>query len=163
MKYYLNHILTLLLWICSVCVFFQPSRIRLCIAFVFVIITLGHDIFFSTFNGLIYYASAGFFDLFIISILNKVRPVCQTTIYLQRICLASILTNFMGWFMWMMYFDPILYDIAFIFIYSCVIIVLLKKDKQNVGLYNRMDSRVSDVFIDFNPWRIFIQKYKGDR
>lgn len=127
--------ITLLLAAIFVVAFTQPNAPRSFAAFVFVGITLSHELLLSDYDGLFYYGSAALFDLSIIIAISGIRPVPEMVLSLHRICLVSILANFLGWALWFSYFPPLIYDAAFVSIYVWALITLIKRSGRDVGGY----------------------------
>lgn len=83
--------------------------------------------------GFSYHGSAAIFDLLIIILVSGIRPLPELVLSLHRICAASILINVTGWVIWVLYFPPILYDLAFVALYAWLVVTLISRDKKNVG------------------------------
>jgi len=131
--------ITVLLSLIAVTVLFQPNAPRFFAAVVFVVITLSHEFFMSDFEGLAYYGSAALFDMGIIMLTSGINPVHQMVIDLQRICLASVFVNFMGYFIWLFYLPSTVYDMSFMVLYTWTLIILTERNGADVGGY-RLDS-----------------------
>jgi len=128
----------LLMMIAASCLI-QPNAPRLFAAAVFAGLTLTHEFSLSHLEGLEYYGSAALVDLGIMIAMSGISPTPAMVINLQRICIASIVTNFLGWVMWLTYLPPIAYNYAYVFIYIVAFAVLIKRDKGDVGGF-AMDS-----------------------
>ncbi len=113
----------------------QPTAARRLIGATFLLVTLGHEFFLSELEGMMYHGSAALFDLAIIMIIGEIRPVRKLVLYLQGICLASILTNLMGWIAWSLYLEPDVYNNAMGVLYLFAIVALLYRDRA----HERMD------------------------
>lgn len=129
--------ITMLILLIFVAVLLQPNATRFYAAFLFAGATITHDLALSHLDGFAYYASAALFDLGIIALTSGISPIPRMVISLQRICLASILLNFAGWLMWLLYFSPVLYDTMFTLIYSWALIIMLVRNNTDVGSYSR--------------------------
>ncbi len=121
---------------------FQPNAPRLFAAVVFVVVTLSHEFFMSDTDGLIYYGSAALFDMGIIMLTSGINPIHQMVTDLQRICLASVFVNFIGYFIWLSYLPPTIYDMSFMVLYAWTFIILIERNGADVGGY-RVDSWLS--------------------
>lgn len=104
-------------------------------ALVFAASLLIHDVFLSKLDGLFYYGSAALFDLIVITWLANLRQTSRLTVNLLRLSLVSIVLNFSGWIMWIMYQLPALYNLSYIVLYLCAIIALIKKEGLGDGSY----------------------------
>ena len=114
-------------------------------AFIFVGVTVCHELLFADLDGLAYYGSAALFDLAIIIITSAIRPVPRLVVRLHRICIVSILLNLVGWTLWTLYYPPILYDAAFFLVYAWAIITLTGRDGPNdMGGYTLVSRIASD-------------------
>ncbi len=113
----------------------QPTSTRRLIGAAFLMITLVHEWKFSDLEGIQYFGSAALFDLAIIMLLSGIRPVPKLVLYLQGICVASILTNLMGWVAWVLYLELDVYNDAMGVLYLCAIVALLHRDRAD----ERMD------------------------
>lgn len=128
----------LLMMIAASCLV-QPNAPRLFAAVVFSGLTLMHEFSLSHLEGLEYYGSAALVDLGIMIAVSGISPTPAMVINLQRVCIVSIITNFLGWVMWLTYLPPIAYNYAYVFIYIVAFAVLIKRDKGDVGGF-AMDS-----------------------
>lgn len=112
---------------------FQGTVPRLYAAVIFVSLTMLHDGLFGHLDGMAYYGSAVLADLLIITITSGIYPIPDMVISLQRVCLASILLNAVGWLLWFAYLPPTTYNVAFFALYAWAIWIMLKKDSRRVG------------------------------
>lgn len=153
---------TITILIASLCLvtLTQPNAPRLFAALVFVGVTLSHEVFLSNYDGLSYYGGAALFDLAIIIATSGIRPLPQMVLSLHKICLVSILANFMGWVIWFLYFPPIIYDISFVVIYTWALITLIKRSGLDVGGYT-LDSWAVCFCFNSSTWRSYCSYYKG--
>jgi len=126
-------ITTVLLTIIALTVLIQPNAPRLFAALLFVGLTLIHEFFMSDLDGLAYYGSAALLDLGIIILTSGITPVPKMVIDLHRICMVSILINFIGWLIWLAYLPPAAYDSAFVILYLWAVYILINKDSADVG------------------------------
>lgn len=97
---------------------FQPNASRTCAAACFAGVSAAHGLLFWSLDGFSYYFSAALFNLATVALLNCVRPICRTTIQLQRIAFAMILANGLGALLWYYYFEPTFYNWAFAALYG---------------------------------------------
>lgn len=112
----------------------QDER-RFTAALIFAASLLIHDVFLSELGGLLYYGSAAFFDLLVITWLANLKQTSRLTVSILRISLVSIVLNFTGWLMWISYLKPSLYNLSYIILYTCAIIALIKKEGLEDGSY----------------------------
>jgi hypothetical protein len=131
--------ITVLLIVIAVAVLFQPNAPRFFAAAVFVLVTLSHEFVMSDVDGLAYYGSAALFDMGIIMLTSGINPIHQMVIDLQRICLASVFINLVGYFIWLAYLPPAIYDMSFMVLYTWTLLILIERNGADVGGY-RMDS-----------------------
>ena len=91
-------------------------------AWVFVGITLLHDMLYGGSTGIVYFLTAGMSDLMIIMLIYYLpSPVTQK---LMNISLISIVLNLYGWTMYESGQEPIIYSSAFIALYIYAIYVI---------------------------------------
>lgn len=154
----IDDMITNIIYILSAVSFLQPNAQRFFAAIVFSVITLSHDFFMSQYDGFLYYGSAALFDLFIIIITSGINPVPKMVIHLHIICMISILLNLMGWALWFFYYPPLIYNSLFIVIYLWSLVVLLRRDKDDVGGYT-MDSILSCFRFNRGTWTMYLYKY----
>ena len=152
-------ILTLLIYAIVVVAFIQPNAPRLFAAVIFMGVTLLHELFLSSYTGLIYYGSAALLDLAIIIIISGINPVPKMVLRLHNICIVSIFANLVGWILWFFYYPPLVYDTAFAAIYIWVLITLIKRDGLNgmVGGYT-VASWLTCVSFNRRAWFIHFNK-----
>lgn len=142
-------------------VFVQQNAPRLYAAFVFVGVTLLHDVAFSHLDGIAYYGSAALLDLAIMILLSGVHPLRKTVIRLQVICLISIIANMLGWLIWFVYLPPTAYNFTFFCLYLWALVELLKKDRDNVGGFT-VDSWRACIRFDRSAWAVRLFKNGGE-
>jgi hypothetical protein len=111
----------------------QPNAPRLFAALVFGGMTVAHDLAFAGCSGIEYYGSAALADLAIMIFISGISPTPRMVINLQWVCIASIVTNIMGWVMWLTYLSPVAYNYAYVLLYIIAFVVLTKKDNSDVG------------------------------
>lgn len=113
-------------------------------AMTFASVTVAHLMFMTQYTGLLYYGSAAFFDLAIMSILASLPRVTSLSLDLMKISMVSIFVNFIGYFMWLLYLPPHGYNAAFVAVYGFAIFAMLKKESDDVG-HSAMDKRGAGV------------------
>ena len=152
--------ITILLVLITVVAVMQPTIPRFFAAMTFALLTLIHDEGLGHLEGLAYYGSAALIDFVILFILAGIQPIPRMVLYLQLLCILSMLLNFGGWLLWVFYLPPNVYDNAFQVLYGGVLIALLAKDNYNVGAYTRT-GWVSCFHYSNHPWLLRLQVYKG--
>lgn len=120
----------------------QPNAPRFFAAILFMSIAMAHELFLADLTGLQYYGSAALFDLLIIVLTSGISPIPKMVLSIHKICIASMLINAVGWTLWLLYFPPIAYSIAFLCLSVWTLAVFTKRDKADVGGY-AMDSGAS--------------------
>lgn len=128
----------------------QPNRQRLCVGLVFASTAVLSDLLLSPVGGFLYYIASSTAALAIIILTSSIRPITKLAVNLQKICLASIVLNFFGWVMWMLYMPPVMYNSLFIALYVCALLTLITRNKSDVGEY-KLDSRNSRFRSNYNP------------
>ena len=152
---------TVLLYAILAVSLFQPSAPRLLTALIFAFEVNSHDLFFSGLDGFLYYASAALTSLLVIILTSGINPTPRMVITIQKICLASIVANAIGWALWFNYISSIYYNMAFILIYGWAFFALIKRDHiYNVGGYTVSEWRSCFRF-DHNPIYLYFYKNKG--
>jgi hypothetical protein len=118
--------------------FIQPDKPRFLTCLSYASLTFMHEVFISKFTSLPYYSTAAIFDLMSMILMSHVKPVNNLIVKLSVLCVISIVLNFYGWLIYMLYFDPITYNIAFMLIYAVVIFLFVVRDKnsEHNGTYN---------------------------
>lgn len=119
--------MTTLLWLIVIATLTQPTKARLMGAAVASVLTIGHDYHLSDTTGALYYGSAAVTDMVIVFLLSVLRPVSRMAITLQRIHIAAICCNFVGWLLWWFRASPEPYNAAFIFIYLWMLVTLIMR------------------------------------
>jgi len=146
--------ITLLLTIICAVALIQPNITRLFGAIIFAGLTLIHDIYLSSLDGLAYYGSAALTDLAIIVLTSGIFPIPLMVVRLHYICLFSIAANAIGWVMWTAYLPPTIYDAVFVCIYVWVIISMTKRDHSDVGGYSLDSWHTCFSFNRITSWRL---------
>lgn len=129
----------------------QPNAPRFFAAVLFVVVTLSHELFLSHTDGGLYYGTAALFDLVIIILTTGISPIPRMVVDLHKICMYSIIANFIGWVLWHMYLPPLAYDAAFVVIYAWALITLIKRNGNDVGGYT-VDSWRSCFHVYRRAW-----------
>ena len=138
----------------------QPNVQRIVAAAIFFSVTMLHDTYLSHHDGLAYYSSAAILDLVLLAMLGFLKPATKTIVQLQTVCILSIMANFAGWVLWMLYLSPIYYNGMFVCIYTLALFVLLEKEGRDVGIYTLDSWRLS--FFGDRHSRIFDIDKHGD-
>ncbi len=123
-----------------VAVFLQPTEPRKMAAFYLAFLFAAHDIFLSDLDGLEYFGSAALIDSLVIILLSSIKPIPRLVLSLQAACLASIVVNFVGWWLWVRYLPSDVYVMSMTAIYTWIMVSLIKKDRNYVGGYPRNSS-----------------------
>lgn len=154
--------ITFLIYALLVVAFIQPNAPRFFAAVSFVSIIALHEFLLSDLDGLQYYGSAALLDLLIIVVTSGINPVPKMVLSLHKLCIASILANALGWVIWFFYFPPLVYDAAFVLIYTWALIILIKRDGLHgmVGGYT-MGSWASCFRFNTRAWRSYIHNHGG--
>lgn len=129
----IDTILNVILGLLLLAILYQPTAARMYAAALFVISAVAFDAYSVPLTGIEYYGSAAAVDLLVMILLMGVNPLTRTILTLQAVALLSIFLNIFGWVMWKMYQPPELYNAAFLVLYTVALIVLLMKDKRDVG------------------------------
>lgn len=109
-----------------------------------------HWILFWETTGFRYYFSAAVFNLAVVALLNCIHPLCITIVRLQRIAFSMLLTNGFGAGLWYHYFEPTVYNWAFVALYGAACVELLRKAGPNVGNSGGVSIRFSRLgSVDF--------------
>lgn len=153
--------LTALFGLLALSALIQPNAPRLLAVVAFVGLTIAHDALASGIDGFWYYGSAAILDVGIIILTSGIRPLPRMVVTLHRICMASVMMNFLGWLMWFFYLPPTLYDFAFLMLYSCALITFIKKDHADVGGFE-VDSWRSCVLGFVDSGRLGVHKHGSE-
>lgn len=124
----------LLVWGVIAASLFQPNISRFIPALIYSAALGFHYLFMNDISGLPYYGSAALVDLAVLCFIGGFFINSNISLILCKICAISIVLNFIGWLMWMMYIKPDLYNLAYYALYSWVIIVLLQRDRVDAGV-----------------------------
>ena len=128
----------------------QPNSQRLFAGLAYSVPLVASDLLLSNETGLLYYYGSAVFDVATIIIISRVAKASSMALTIQKICLASIVLNFFGWVMWMLYMPPVMYNSLFIALYVCALLTLITRNKSDVGEY-KLDSRSSRFRPNYNP------------
>ncbi len=137
---------------------FQPTVHRFFAAVVFVCVAWGHEVFFAHLGGFAYYASAASADLAIIILTSFLIDPPKMVLTLHRICLVSIVLNFIGWVAWRLYLPPEPYSAAMLCVFIWALVIFISRDKKDVGGIDTVDWRFTSFHIHnhpgtkFSPW-----------
>lgn len=111
----------------------QPNRHRLFAGLVYSWLLVANDMMLFEKEGFAYYGVSALFDLATIIIISCAVKVSSMAITIQKICLASICLNFLGWVMWTLYMPPVVYNSLYVVLYVCALLTLIKRNKTDVG------------------------------
>lgn len=166
----IGSIITVLLLLLLFVVAIQPNKTRLAVALVFVGVTWSHELLLSDLEGLmsealVYHGTAALWALGIIIIISNIRPITETALTIQKICLSSIYLNAIGWLMWFMddsriEHNPVVYEVGFVVLYAWALLALSKGTSIDVGA-DSDNRRMSDFRGDLYSRAGFIFRHKG--
>ena len=88
-----------------------------------------HDSFLGGLDGYLYFVSAAFVDLLIIVILGLTLSANVLAFKLQVLSLLSIVTNSIGWLLWLNYSQSYLYAYIFAALYLSAIIIIMQRGR----------------------------------
>ncbi len=126
-------------------------------AFTFVFVSVMHLVVSERFSDPYYYLSAALFDLFVISFFASMDMVTAKTLQLQTLSVISLIVNFIGWIMWTMYIDPMIYNATFSALYLTALIIILQKDDGANGIgNNRLYARIHRFI---SAWDMVARQY----
>ena len=128
----------------------QPSRQRLFPGLVFAGFAVLSDSLLASAEGYLYHMPSSIAALSIIILISFIQPITKLAVNLQKICLASIVLNFFGWVMWMLYMPPVMYNSLFIALYVCALLTLITRNKSDVGEH-ALDSGDLGIRSNYNP------------
>ena len=151
---------TALLALIAIASVIQPNRQRLFAGLVYSGLLIVNELLLFNETGLTYYAGSALLDLAAIIIISHAAKVSSMAVNLQKICLASIILNFFGWVMWMLYMPPVMYNSLFIALYVCALLTLITRNKSDVGEY-KLDNRNFGFRTNYNSSILGYFKYKG--
>ncbi len=152
--------ITLLIYALVIASFLQPNAPRLFAAVIFMSPTLLHEVLLSCYEDLEYYGAAALLDLAIIILTSGINPVPKMVLSLHKICIVSIFANFGGWLLWYFDYPPLAYDVTFALIYVWALIILIDRDKLDVGDYT-LDSWFSCFRFNRHSWARYCYKFAG--
>lgn len=153
-------IMNILFGLIAISALLQPNVPRLFAVLIFASVTLLHDFFMKSFDGLAYYGGAALFDVAIIILTSGINPLQKMVMTLHKVCMVSILANAAGWVMWMLYMPPGVYDFSFLIIYTWALITFIARDGADVGGFT-VDSWRSCVRFTSSSWRLGLNKHGG--
>ncbi len=94
------------------------------------------DILFGENWGFLYYYTAAFTDLVIINLLFKVKTPTLLIINLQKISLLFIANNLMGWIIYELSYEPVLYNNISLILFSFALYASTSKGRgDDLGIY----------------------------
>lgn len=152
--------ITVLIMLVVIATILQKDQANLSAALIITSLTLFHELFFSAYDGTKYYLSAALFDMAAIILLSRLNPLPKIALDLQIVSFVSILTNTMGWVVWFRYYPPVIYDLAYVVIYSWVLLLLIKRIRLHVGRYTG-NSRSSRFQCNSSSRAIHFNKNQG--
>lgn len=104
-------------------------------ALICALLLLIHDNFMVSLDGVLYYLSDAMFCFIIIFMTANLKETSRLIVKLHYIFLIGIVLNLYGWVIWMLYLPPTSYNVAFMLLYTSIIIVLLSWDGVEHGNY----------------------------
>lgn len=153
--------ITVLLYLMLTALLVQPNKDRFIASSIFVFAIMIHEWTLSNQTGLVYYGTAGLFDLIVITMLHYMKSESELVWSLINISFVSMITNTIGWIMWMLWIPPTLYNAAFVVIYGWAFFKLIGRDKKDVGGHS-LDRWYSGFRINNNPGNVHIRKREGE-
>jgi hypothetical protein len=93
-----------------------------------------------------HYIFAALIDLFIIYSLSRIDEPTKLVAYLAIASLASMFINLIGWIIYMMYLEPVFYEMAGVLLYAVVIVLALWDKVNGHPSNNRKNSSVHGVY-----------------
>ena len=115
---------TILLAFIAISFVWQPDEERRLAAIVFGFFYVFHALLRPYLGAEQYFFSGAVFDFLIIFTLGCMRYQEMNAI-LQMLCVYSIITNYLGWQLWDMYFPPTIYENTFVAIYAASLLTLI--------------------------------------
>jgi hypothetical protein len=152
--------MTCLLLLIVLLVFRQPTAQRFYAACCFVVPTVLHDFIFAKYDGLLYYGSAALTDSISVALLSIIGS-CKLAYNLQRLCLVSILLNFVGWITWTSFWSPTIYNLSFLALYTTAALLMLRKEKADGVGDSTLVRRYSNVQRDYSSCRADNHQARG--
>lgn len=141
--------------------FFQPSQSRLFAGGVFISILILHEVIFSQSEGLTYYGSASLFYIGIMIITSPAAHVTRLVFDIHKICLAAITVNAFGWLLWFFYFQPAVYNIAYLGLHCWAIYVLMQRVRRKQDEF-RIDWGHIGFRSNADVCNKYLPQYKGE-
>jgi len=93
-----------------------------------------------------HYLFAALIDLSIIYALSRISEPTRLVSYLAIACLASMFINLIGWILYMMYLEPVYYEMAGVVLYAVVIVLALWEGENGNANNNRKNRSVHRVY-----------------
>jgi len=113
--------------------------------------------------GQLYYLLAAIVDLSLIIILSKMSAITSLITKIQQVCKAFIAVNFIGWALFMLYYEPILYEIMCGVLYAYLLtLTLASKERGDVG-YFTMDRWSPGFLLNLYKSYRFVQGGKTEK
>jgi hypothetical protein len=106
----------------------QPTAERFIAAAGFVAAAWIHELFFSHLEGFAYHGTAAVGALAVMIMISRIIIPSPMIISIHRICIVSILMNFMGWVAWRAYLPPDPYNVAMLVVFIWALITLSRKE-----------------------------------
>lgn len=106
----LENLITCLIYAVALVGVLQPSAPRLFVGALFGLGILSHEVLLSDLEGLAYHGSAALLALLVVVVTGGIDPVPRMVIQVHKACMAFILVNAAGWWVWWLYWPPALYD-----------------------------------------------------
>lgn len=123
----------LVILILCITVLFQPNRQRFAVALIASFTPIVHDLLFGGVEGVDYFTSASLACLVAVILVGVVNPVSWTALSIQRIFLGMIGLNILGAFIYWHGYNPAIYANLFYCAYAFAAVVLLTRDRADVG------------------------------
>ncbi len=98
--------------------------------------------------GIEHYLLAALTDLFIIYLLKKKKKPTKTTIIIQSWCVMFIITNVIGWVIYMLYYPPAAYDYLCSITYMLMLLTIIEGHRD--GNINMDRNRPSFFSANYN-------------
>jgi hypothetical protein len=111
----------------------QPTFDRKMVALAFASMSFIHNTFMATLEGLMYYATDALFYLIVIFVVGLINSKTVLTDEIQKISIVAVALDYFGWLIYMLYIPPTGYNVAFMALYAWTIIILLRREPEDVG------------------------------
>jgi hypothetical protein len=111
----------------------QPTARRAFVASVFSGLTYLHNIHLYELHGFAYYASDALMYLTVMSATAVLSRLDGFGMAIHKICIAAIVLDAAGWAMYMLYLEPMAYNVSFMALYGIAILAYLKRDYADDG------------------------------